>query len=334
MAADDIAYWNYSFPDIGREDYPLFVDKIIEERQDVSCSKVTLVAHSGAANEATYMAIDPAMAAKVGKLVTLAPCINMFTSSFAINEGDLPAYYAVYEVLNMFGVNSFFDPDFETKIAPICTGIPGFCEKYFSRATNPDLKQGSIIHYKHIQSNSILSRFQDLMLNPVINPETGIKAFNTGLYALPEYDLASITIPTSTLYADSEADSYCPGAFNAPFMNRISGITSDWVSGLDHTGFVKDNSMALTDIIMGTLPEVAIPITAEGLCPAAPEPTTEEKVDSPTEKKVNSPREKKPCKSSDSSSDDSYGSRRSRRSKSKSSSHSHGSKKHRSRSKS
>ena len=78
-------------------------------------------------------------------------------------------------------------------------------------------------------------------------------------------------------------------------MNRISGITSDWVTGLDHTGFVKDNDTSLTDIIVGNLPELAIPITMEGICPEKPEPKPEPK----------SPRKKKGSSSSDSSSSDS-----------------------------
>ena len=75
LDVDNAAYWDYSFPDIGREDYGVFVDKIIAERPSTACSKVTVVAHSGAANEATCMALEPGMADKVGKLVTLAPCL-------------------------------------------------------------------------------------------------------------------------------------------------------------------------------------------------------------------------------------------------------------------
>ena len=108
------------------------MDKILESRKNASCSKVTLVAHSGAANQAACMALEPGMSDKVGKLVTLAPCINTNIGTFAVKENDLPAYYAVYDVFEQFGIKSFFGPGFEQQSAQLCTASPDFCNYYLN----------------------------------------------------------------------------------------------------------------------------------------------------------------------------------------------------------
>ena len=127
----------------------------------------------------------------------------------------------------------------------------------------------------------------------------GEPTYIQSLYELTEYDLPGISIPTAVVYADSEADSYCPSAFNAPLMDRISGITSSWVSGLEHTGFVKDNDTSLTDIIKGTLPELAIPITAEGICPAKKKQKKQKSNSSDSDSGSDSPDKFVSCSSSD-----------------------------------
>lgn len=91
------------------------------------------------------------------------------------------------------------------------------------------------------------------------------------VYTRPEYDLTDVTIPTFAVYADSEMDSYCPGDYNSPFMDRIIGVTSDWVSGATHTDMILDNSMGLTQMIANCLPEtrsLIIDIDAN-ICPVA-----------------------------------------------------------------
>ena len=90
------------------------MDTIIASRNDTSCSKVTLVAHSGAANQATCSALEPGMADKVGKLVTLAPCINFNPRTYAIEANDLRSYYLINSIINeQFGINTIFGPGFD-----------------------------------------------------------------------------------------------------------------------------------------------------------------------------------------------------------------------------
>ena len=60
------------------------------------------------------MAVEPTMADKVGKLVTLAPCLNINTGAFPMKEGDLPGYYAVYGIFESYGIKTFFGPEFES----------------------------------------------------------------------------------------------------------------------------------------------------------------------------------------------------------------------------
>ena len=84
-------YFDYTYEEIGREDIASILDMIIEERIDRECSKVTLVTHGTAANEALVAAsIDSnSWSSKVSKIVNLAPCLNTELENFWLPVKDV-----------------------------------------------------------------------------------------------------------------------------------------------------------------------------------------------------------------------------------------------------
>ena len=52
-----IAYWNFSYEEVGNEDISSMVDMIIANRYE-SCSKVAIVTHSSAANSSLVLAAN------------------------------------------------------------------------------------------------------------------------------------------------------------------------------------------------------------------------------------------------------------------------------------
>ena len=68
-------FWDFSYEDVGLEDYTSMVSEIIASRPG-SCDKVTLVTHSTGSNAAlTAASLMPEFADCVGKIVTIAPCL-------------------------------------------------------------------------------------------------------------------------------------------------------------------------------------------------------------------------------------------------------------------
>ena len=89
--AEKAEYWDYSYEEIGNEDVNSMLDKIIEERIDRSCNKVTLVTHSTGANSSLSSAsLNPDLwSSKVSKLINLAPCLKMDLNNFWLPLQDM-----------------------------------------------------------------------------------------------------------------------------------------------------------------------------------------------------------------------------------------------------
>lgn len=272
------AYWDYSYPEIGREDFPAMVDKIIAERPAESCAKVTMVAHSAAANAAMVMASEQNIDAKVDRIVTLAPCLQINGLEWFFPNNDMTSVEMVYGFFEEANINSLFTPAHTTETAGFCEGVYAqLCNAYL-RNNNPDRKPNSKKFFEHLHQNSATMRFQEYLMEPGYNAVTESVDYKT-----PEFDLTDVTVPTFAVYADSEIDNYCPSDYNAPFMNRIIGVTSDWVSGASHTDMILDNSLSLTQLIGDCLPDersLIIDID-KNICPLLappPAPAREKKV--------------------------------------------------------
>ena len=86
------SFWDFTFEQIGTEDIPAFVDKIIDVRLNTGagCDKVTLVPHGSAVNAALVAALRvPEIAGKVERITALAPCLQINTKEFFNNEVDI-----------------------------------------------------------------------------------------------------------------------------------------------------------------------------------------------------------------------------------------------------
>ena len=97
---DQKSYWDYSFEQVGNEDVSTMVDKIIESRYE-SCTKVTLVTHSSAANSSLALATNASknLSEKVSQIVTLAPCLQINFDEFWLPVRDLASIEAFYELI-------------------------------------------------------------------------------------------------------------------------------------------------------------------------------------------------------------------------------------------
>ena len=101
-AEDNKAYWDFSFEQVGNEDVDSMIDMIIAERHDSTCSKVTLVTHSSAANSALALATNPEknIAERVDRIVTLAPCLQLNIFEFWLPLKDLASVAAFYQIID------------------------------------------------------------------------------------------------------------------------------------------------------------------------------------------------------------------------------------------
>lgn len=266
LDADKSAYWDFSYPEIGREDFPAMIDTIIQTRSYDECGKVTLVAHSGAANSAMVMATELGIDDKVGRVVTLAPCLQINPTNWFFPNNDITSIELIYDFFEKANINSLFTPAHDLETAEFCEGqYAALCQAYL-RNNDPNLRGGSRKFFEQIHQNTGFRRFQEPIGAPdIIDPITG-----SIVYERPEYDLEGITIPTFAVYADGELDQYCPPDYNVGFMDRVLGCESDWATGLTHTDMVMSNSSGLTDVITNCLPELLEPVVNVSLCPAAP----------------------------------------------------------------
>ena len=85
------------------------VDKVISERAE-NCEKVTLLTHSTASSSALVAAVsdEVQLSARVGKIVNLAPCMEIDAKDFWLPVRDLASIEAFYTILKNGGVNSLF----------------------------------------------------------------------------------------------------------------------------------------------------------------------------------------------------------------------------------
>ena len=81
------------------EDVETFIDAVIYERGSLKCDKVTLVPHGTAFSEDLIAAARVATVSdKISRIVNLAPCLDINTSTFVIQEGELPSYEMLYKI--------------------------------------------------------------------------------------------------------------------------------------------------------------------------------------------------------------------------------------------
>lgn len=81
-----IAYWDFTWADMGRYDVPAFIDKILEE---TGHSKVTYIGYGQGSNQIFYSlatAEEPEYEKKLNKVIALVPCI--YKSSSFENVGS------------------------------------------------------------------------------------------------------------------------------------------------------------------------------------------------------------------------------------------------------
>lgn len=132
------------------------VDKIIEERPAESCAKVTMVAHSGAANAAMVMASELNMDSKVDRIVTLAPCLQINAFDWFFPNNDMMSVNMVYGFFEQAGINSLFSPSHTLETADFCAGAYAqLCNAYL-RNNNPDMKPNSKQFFEHLHQNSAI----------------------------------------------------------------------------------------------------------------------------------------------------------------------------------
>ena len=140
-------YWNYSFEKIGLNDIEAFVDKIIEVRGADLCDKVTMVPHgTGFSEDLVAAARVAGIANKVGQITSLAPCLDINTSEFAVGTGEMPTMEAVYGRLSTLPIYpaGISDPvleafcDFDAANTFICNTIikPALAKGYYKELSN------------------------------------------------------------------------------------------------------------------------------------------------------------------------------------------------------
>ena len=253
-------YWNYTFHEIGTEDIPAMVDKIIAERPG-NCAKVTLIPHSSGVNAAMVAALKvPGLADKVGHVNAMGPCINVNIDEWFLEMRDTESIKMVYELLASLNVTTLFGPGYYEEIEPICQtpGIgPALCAGIFK---NPDkikpyMRQQSAKAYRHIQQNSVYTggSFGEYKDNEM-----------DGIPMVP-YDVDSITIPFSVLTGSNDVE--CPADDNEPYFSTIAAGNITRVVGVENIDFWFDNSLTLVDTIEGYLPQTPH-VLPELLCPA------------------------------------------------------------------
>mgnify|MGYP000872113500 FL=1 len=86
-----------------------------------------------------------------------------------------------------------------------------------------------------------------------------------GEYDRALYDLSEVAVPVFAIYGSE--DTWCPGTTNQDAMASLIDLTNVWVSGVNHSGLISGNSVALTDLLGQYLPETFAPITLDSLCP-------------------------------------------------------------------
>ena len=211
---DKEAFWNFSYEQIGSDDVESMLAKIIEERIDRACSKVTLVTHGTGANSSLAAAsLNPDVwSSKVSKIINLAPCLQVDVGNFWLPVRDLQSIDAFYSILNLSGVRDFFGPGMVEDVAPFCAAGPqqqAICDFYiYPNVGNPKYRQSGLLEIKNVHRNGSMGRFESL-----------------GESAM-EYPLQNIIdIPIYAMMSDQ--DSLCPSSMNLDKFGFVEGFSHD-----------------------------------------------------------------------------------------------------------
>lgn len=155
-------FWDYSFEDIGMEDFSTMIDAIIAHRWDY-CNKVTLVTHSTGANAALVLAAsDPLFSERVERIVTLAPCLLTNLDKFWLPLKDIESVEIFYSYMGMYGVTSLFGPHHNEEVSEFCVAndmTESICAAYLLEPNNEHLKEDGLRSFQHVHQNAMTGRF-------------------------------------------------------------------------------------------------------------------------------------------------------------------------------
>lgn len=220
-----------------------------------------MAAHGTGVNEALVAAIyTPGFNDKVSKIVGLAPCLDVASSSMFIDTNEPSTVVTLYALIQSYGVYNIFSADYMRNLESMCSepGVGEYlCNTYFMpnpMLEDPFLYETGMNYYAHIQQNAVSDRFQEFY--PIPDPDPVTKQVPaTDITNGTMYDLGLIGVPVSIL-AGSD-DVRCPAELQAPYftddnLNVTNSFTN--VLGRAHQDFLIDNRMAMVDAVEAELP--------------------------------------------------------------------------------
>lgn len=208
LAADMATYADFSFDQIGTEDYPVMIDTILANSYvGESCGKVTMATHSSGSNSAMIMANMPGMADKVDRIITVAPCLLINYTDYWLPVNDITSVDFIYDLFEDAGVNSLFGPGNSAELDAFCTASQmnsDICGAFLTEPyNNPDIKEECIKHLKHLSQNTSVNKFMPFIDNLEFDPVTG------EVLTPPEYPVGDINgIQVFSIFGME--DTYCP----------------------------------------------------------------------------------------------------------------------------
>ena len=188
------------------------VDYVIQKRVGY-CDKVSLVTHGSSANSSLIAASTESLglSARVGKIVNLAPCLNVSLNNFWLPVQDLASIAAFYEALKTAGINQLYGPmgDADPNLQAYCNSgdniAAAICNAYiYPGLNNPLLKQTSMKDFQHIQQNTAISQFRPY--------ESDV----ADLLTPKEYATTLVNIPVHAIL--SQLDEACPSDINLELL--------------------------------------------------------------------------------------------------------------------
>lgn len=184
------------------------VNEIIRLRPQ-TCEKVQIITHSSGSNSALVAAGDPNLnlSARVGNIVTIAPCLIQELDKFWLLAKDLPTIYAFYAQLANSGIYNLFGNVTDPSVEAFCNSGPtsvntAICLTYIRPAeSNPLLRQTSLRDFWHTSQNGSKNQFRPY-------EEEITTLIGTDL----SYPLDTISIPVAAIL--SQQDSQCLSPIN------------------------------------------------------------------------------------------------------------------------
>lgn len=119
----NLAYWDFSYEEIGMEDITTMVNEIVASRKgNGDCNKVTIVSHGTGGNSALVAASSSTLnfASKVGKIITIGPCLQVNIDEFWLPVRDLRSIEAFYASLAAFNIYSLFGSGVDANLTAYC----------------------------------------------------------------------------------------------------------------------------------------------------------------------------------------------------------------------